>query len=295
MTMKKHWKYTETNLELLTGRKRPRKKRSERLDSRLAFYTRNKKMMELEAATLAKVEEILASEEPMTDFEFLFDASDLVENPSTRLPICLVLDVSGSMVGEAIEELNKGVHTFFEALREDEVALYAADICIITFDSQVQMIQDFSSIANPSEAPTFTSGDLTYMGEAVNVALDALEKRKLEYQENGVDYFQPWLVLMTDGIPNGKMEEFSKAAQRTTELVKNRKLTVFPIGIGEHADLKALKELSYDRQPLRLQGFKFKEFFSWLSQSMAATSQSMPGEKVALDVEGIKGWAELSI
>jgi len=293
--MAKHWRYTESNLELMTGRRRPKQNRRQKVDRRLSFYTRTQKMLELEAAVMEKLEESLAHPEPMTDFEFLFDASDLVENPSTRLPICLVLDVSGSMSGEAIEELNKGVHTFFEALREDEVALYAADICIITFNSQVEMIQEFSSIAGPSAAPTLESGGPTYMGEAVNVAIDALEKRKLEYQENGVDYFQPWLVLMTDGVPNGNLAEFDKAVERTAQLVKTRKLTIFPIGIGPYADLKALQQLSYDRQPLRLQGFKFKEFFSWLSQSVATTSQSMPGDKVALNVEGLKGWAELSL
>ena len=37
----------------------------------------------------------------------------------------------------------------------------------------------------------------------------------------------------------------------------------------------------------------FGAFFEWLSQSVAHTSQSMPGEEIKLDVEKIKGWAEL--
>ena len=223
-----------------------------------------------------------------------FDASDLIENPSTRLPICLCLDVSGSMVGEAIQELNEGVKVFFEALKEDEVALYAADLSIVTFDSQVKVIQEFSSLADAEESPVFEVGDMTYMGEAVNTVLDLLEKRKEEYQANGVDYYQPWLVLMTDGSPNGDEAKLGTAISRTTELIKNRKLTTFPIGIGEFADLASLEKFSPNRKPLRLQGLKFKEFFSWLSQSVAVTSQSMPGTSVPLDVEGLKGWADLS-
>lgn len=47
------------------------------------------------------------------------------------------------------------------------------------------------------------------------------------------------------------------------------------------------------RSPLKLKGLKFREFFEWLSQSVSTTSQSIAGESISLDFEGIKGWAEL--
>lgn len=34
---------------------------------------------------------------------------DLVNNPTARVPICLCLDVSGSMDGAPIQELNQGI------------------------------------------------------------------------------------------------------------------------------------------------------------------------------------------
>ena len=34
---------------------------------------------------------------------------DLVNNPTARVPVCLCLDVSGSMSGEKISELNQGI------------------------------------------------------------------------------------------------------------------------------------------------------------------------------------------
>ena len=36
-----------------------------------------------------------------------------------------------------------------------------------------------------------------------------------------------------------------------------------------------------------------KTINSEFSKSVSKTSQSMPGESIKLDVEGIKGWAEL--
>ena len=229
----------------------------------------------------------------MSDNNLLVRLEDLVNNPTARVPVCLCLDTSGSMDGTPINELNEGVKLFYDAIREDETALYSAEISIVTFGGEALLIEDFANINRQPVAPVLGANGMTPMGEAVNLALDCLEKRKQEYKDKGVDYYQPWLVLMTDGAPNGSSSKLSTAIQRTVELVNDRKLTVFPIGIGKDADMNVLQQFSPTRNPLRLQGLKFKEFFAWLSKSVSKTSQSTPGEKVQLDIEGIKGWGEL--
>lgn len=197
------------------------------------------------------------------------------------------------MGGVPIDELNEGVRLFYEAIREDETALYSAEVSIVTFGGNAKCIVDFASLEVQPNAPTLTADGMTPMGEAVNMGLDLLEQRKDEYKDRGVDYYQPWLVLMTDGAPNGDSAELSRAINRTVDLVNQKKLTVFPIGIGSDADMDVLAQFSPKRPPLKLQGLKFREFFAWLSKSVSKTSQSTPGESVKLDVEGIKGWGEL--
>lgn len=223
----------------------------------------------------------------------MFRKEDLVNNPTTRVPVCLCLDTSGSMSGEPIEELKAGVKLFYDAIRDDEIALYSAEISIVTFGGFAHCVEDFSSLERQTDMPSLVANGGTPMGEAVNLALDLLERRKQEYRDQGVDYYQPWLVLMTDGEPNGDQSELDRAVKRTSDAIRQRKLTVFPIGIGQNADMRTLASFSPNRSPLRLQGLKFQEFFQWLSQSVSRTSQSIPGESVPLDYEGIKGWAEL--
>ena len=255
----------------------------------------------------------------------LLRKEDLELNPTPRVPICLCLDVSGSMgrvVGgqtrdtgrrefrdgkwwrvvkggvTALKEMIEGVNLFYDNLLEDEVARYAAEICIVTFGDKAELVMDFANLDRQEEERKKKIDGLkaqgeTSMGEAVNEALDCLEIRKQEYKEAGVDYYQPWLVLMTDGEPNGDATEFNRATSRTRELANSKKLTVFPIGIGDKADMDCLKKFSPKRPPLRLKGMNFKEFFEWLSQSVSRTSQSMPGDKIKLDLEGIKTWGEL--
>lgn len=224
----------------------------------------------------------------------LLRMEDLVNNPTARVPVCMCLDVSGSMNGEPIHELNEGVRMFYNAIQEDETALYAAEICIVTFGGDgACCIADFSNLERQPNPPTLDASGRTPMGEAVNLGLDLLEKRKNEYKSKGVDYYQPWLVLMTDGAPNGELAELSRAIGRTVEMTNQKKLSVFPIGIGEDADMEILSRFSPKRDPLKLKRLKFCEFFEWLSQSVSKTSQSIPGESVPLDIDGIKGWAEL--
>lgn len=250
----------------------------------------------------------------------LLRMEDLLDNPTPRIPVCLCLDTSGSMSriveGEtvrtgkqvykdgrtwnvvsggvsALEKLEEGVRHFYEAIDEDEVARFGAEICVVTFDSTARTLSDYATVDIVSEAPKLKADGNTAMGEGVQHALDLLEDRKKQYQEAGVDYYQPWLVLMTDGKPNGSEEVLEAAVQRTANLVNNKKLTVFPIGIGPEADLEALGRFSPTRPALKLEDMKFNEFFEWLSQSVAVVSQSMPGDKVKLDLEGVKSWTEI--
>lgn len=254
------------------------------------------------------------------DNNLLLRLKDLVSNPTPRVPICLCLDTSGSMgavigddyieTGETvfidgkerrvvrggtsrIEELQKGIAAFYNSIRNDEMAFYSAEICIVEFNSKAHCVLDFANIERQDNIPMLRAQGDTALGEGVNLALDLLEKRKQEYKDKGVDYYQPWLVLMTDGEANGSQIELERAIRRTTKLVDEKKLTVFPIGIGNEAGMQTLKRLSPKRSPLKLQGIKFNEFFAWLSKSVSRTSQSTPGEKIELDIEGIKGWAEL--
>ena len=218
-----------------------------------------------------------------------YSVDELVDNPTQRVPICLCLDVSGSMRGDPIRELNKGIKVFFDALKQDEIALYAADVCIVTYGNRgknsVQCISDFSSIESKPLPPELTAYGQTPMGEAVNTCLDLLEARKKEYQDKGVDYYQPWLVLMTDGKPYGDKDPKAvyNAQQRASKMVNdgNGKLVVFPIGIGAEADMTVLAKFSPKCEPFKLNQYDFSDFFVWLSQSVSTMSQSY-GSRVKL-------------
>lgn len=223
----------------------------------------------------------------------IFDIEDLVSNPSARIPVVIVADTSYSMYGAPIKELNDGNALFYDTIKKDNYAYGAAEIATVTFGGKARCLSYFKPVYNQPYPPHFDVDGDTPMGEAVNMALDMLNRRKEEYKRCGVSYYQPWMVLMTDGQPNGSAAELQRAKERVTQLVNDRKLTVIPVGIGPDADMNVLSEFSPRLKPLRLKGLRFKDFFTWFSQSVSSVAQSQPGDMVSLDLDSIKGWAEL--
>lgn len=222
----------------------------------------------------------------------------LIENPDPRVPICLVLDASGSMSTPTpsgktrLKELNEGLDQFLRELLDDTNARRSAEVCIIAFSNDAELIRDFAPLTPDHLGTEVAScGGGTSLGSGLKLALELLDRRKTEYQNAGVDYYQPWLVVITDGEPTDQTH--LEAAVDITKRVQGKKLSVFPIAVGDVSDLSQLALISPSRPPIRLKGTKFRELFEWLSKSVARVSSSIPGESVPLDKKGIDAWGEL--
>ena len=202
-----------------------------------------------------------------------------IMNPGAKHIACVLLvDTSTSMSGAAIDELNEGLRAFGEALMSDAQASGAADVCIINFNTEVTVEVPFSSAVD-YVAPTLSAGGLTALNEAIITGLDAIEQQKATYRQLGVDYYKPWLFLLTDGSATDT-EFDADAHQRLAEALANRKVNFFPMGIGAGADIQALKSYTANGNGAVLKAEKnhFKEAFVWLSSSMAVASTSVPGQ-----------------
>ena len=156
-------------------------------------------------------------------------------NPEARCPCVLLIDVSGSMNGDPIRELNNGLSAFQRALQQDDLAAMRVEVAIITFGNKVQVAQDFIS-AHQYEAQPLKAGGSTPMGEAINTALDMLRQRKDVYRQHGVSYYRPWLFLITDGAPT---DNWRPAAHRVPQAEASKSVAFFCVGVPR-ADMKRL-------------------------------------------------------
>ncbi|GAA6619896.1 VWA domain-containing protein [Scytonema sp. NUACC26] len=220
------------------------------------------------------------TQEVMQDTLKLDEVVEFAENPEPRCPCVLLLDTSGSMQGIPIDALNQGLQIFKEELIKNSLAARRVEVAIVTFDSQVNVIQDFVT-ADQFNPPILTAQGLTTMGSGIHKALDMIQDRKAQYRANGVAYYRPWVFMITDGEPQGEFEDvIDQATRRVQADEASKRVAFFTVGV-ENANMNRLGQIAV-RSPLRLTGLNFIEMFVWLSASMSAVSHSKVDEQVAL-------------
>ena len=201
------------------------------------------------------------------------------DNASQRTPCVLVLDGSGSMEGDPVNQLNAGLHTFEAQLKGNPLTALRVQVLVIVAGgaSEATVVADWCD-AIDFDPPTIRADGGTPLGAAMTLALHKVEAQKAAYDAYGISSTRPWILLISDGEPNDPGWELAAERCRRAEL--DKRVVVFPIGTRD-ADLEALGRFSVN-DAKQLAGLDFSELFVWLSRSMTAVSQAAPGAAVQL-------------
>lgn len=204
---------------------------------------------------------------------------ELPINFDTRCLCILVLDTSYSMKGDPIAELNKGLLGFGKFLKSKNATRYGVEVSIIIFNSTVECVQEPALVDDMNNTSNFplTAMGTTRLVDGVRTAIKKVEDRKQWYRKNGLSWYRPWIVLITDGYPD-QDQDLDSLAQEIELGAIEKHFAFLPMGT-QGADRNTLEKIAKGGfSPLPIDWQKFEDLFKWLSNSINAGMNSTDGK-----------------
>lgn len=188
-----------------------------------------------------------------------------------RLPIFFLIDVSESMVGEPIDQVQNGIATIIKELRTDPYALETVYISIIVFAGKAQKITQLVELYN-FYPPKLPIGGGTSIGEALTFLMNEIDtsvhKTTFEYKGD----WKPIIFLFTDGNPTDYYED---AFERWTKNYR-AKTNLIVVSLGNNADASIFTKISENILLLKeTNAESFGKFFKWITASIKTNSISI--------------------
>ena len=212
--------------------------------------------------------------EDMMQRGFFDDAPPIVNANMPHMACLFLLDTSGSMAGEPVEELMAGLNRFKNEVLEDRRTRDILDVAIVELNSTVRVVQDFVPIEYMEPVSLSARGG-TDMNGGLRTAIDMIVERGRFYRRTGTQPYRPWIVMITDGYPN---DSIHAVAEEIQSLDQQDKLRLWSLAV-KGADTDLLLKLGHGKRVLALEGYDFTGFFDWVNKSMRSISVSSPGEK----------------
>ena len=140
-----------------------------------------------------------------------FDPSKYKVSTSERyMPVVLLLDVSGSMDGDKIDNLYDATVKMIETFTDEGKKEIPYKIAIITFGASVEYHTPYTDATKnfAQNLKPFVADGMTPLGTALRMAKDIIEDK----DETPKRWYRPAVVLVSDGMPTdsyqGPLQDF---------------------------------------------------------------------------------------
>jgi len=185
-----------------------------------------------------------------------------------RLPVYFLIDVSESMVGQPIEEVQNGMRTIIQELRMDPYALETVYVSIIAFAGKAITLSPLTELYK-FYPPVFPVGGGTSLGVAMDYLMDSIDhdiqKTTLEVKGD----WKPIIFLFTDGNPT---DDYHRTFKRWNDKYRTH-CNMVCISIGDNVNTLILGQLSNNILLLKQTDKEsFRQFFKWITASIRTSS-----------------------
>jgi len=199
----------------------------------------------------------------------MFDPKKFTTPTAKPVPVVLLLDVSSSMSGDKIENLNKAVEDMLDAFAQEEKMETEILVSVITFGNQVELHVPYTK-ASQVQWQSLQAYGMTPMGTALKMAKEMIEDKETTPSRA----YRPTIVLVSDGQPNDSWEK--PLADFISE-GRSSKCDRMAMAIGSDADETILKRF-IEGAPHDLfcadNAGQLHEFFQRVTMSVTMRTQS---------------------
>ena len=195
-------------------------------------------------------------------------------------PIFLVVDVSESMAGEPLIQLETGIRAVASDLMTDPYALETAWIGVIGFAGRPRTLTPLTELMDFTP-PHLPVGGGTALGAALIHLMDEIDRNVMPTTEERKGDWKPLVFLMTDGVPT---DDPSVAIARWKINYAHR-VSMVAVSIGAGADEAMLRDLADEFIAFddTTEG-AFKKFIGWITNSVKSSTRSvMAGGGISLE------------
>lgn len=193
----------------------------------------------------------------------------------SHMPVVIVADISGSMDGLPIENLNKSINRFANDVCKDPKAAKRVDVAVIGFNDAPHIEQNWRPITKMNRV-NFVADGGTDISAALEKGVEMLRERGHLYEDVCIDVKMPYLILITDGY-GGDVTEIAKVIKKRTE---EHKMKLWVLAVKGY-DKNTVAQLTDGKRVFELvdeDGYDFSEFFDFMAVSVKAVSTSAPDQ-----------------
>lgn len=201
-----------------------------------------------------------------------------------HMSVVLLVDTSGSVSGIQMLNINQNLNRFKDIVCQSPLAAKCVDVCVMAFDDDVRVIQDWCPIED-MKSMRLSPGGMTDLNGAVLEGVRLIRERSQVYAQSGIMEKKPYLIVMTDG-EDTVTGNVASAAAAVSQRVTNGKLKFFFLGFGDYDKASAAALTASSGAwcfEVESGDCNFNDFFDFVANSAKAASVSAPGERVHVE------------
>ncbi len=229
---------------------------------------------------------------------------DLIYNTASRIPICFCVDTT--LEKNVLIEIEKSMMSMHSYMKDRDAVREGTEVAVVSFDNLSKVVFDYKCYDQFDGIElnnNHLGSDFGDVASGIINSIDLLSTRKKLYNAHGVEYYKPWLVIITDGKPIPKIcrKKTLAARKKLLALEKAKKVTIINIYLNDDSISSNLTDitnkmkektgkLSKAFEPQIIRQNKIDNFFKWFAKAIELTAVS---DEIKLDFTGLTDWEDI--